>query len=69
MIARRLADRGCAATLLAATLAVGLAGCAKVEEPWTEGRGEEAKQKWETARSADLLHEMRDRAMLTQTDR
>ena len=39
-----------------------------VQEPWTGGRGEEAKQKWESSPAPERLHEMRTRLLTTQSD-
>jgi len=56
-------------TLLFTVAAVtALSGCARVQEPWMDAPGEEAKRKWEQPRSDAKLHELRDRLVLTQAD-
>jgi len=48
-----------------------LAGCAKgyIQEPWTGGPGEQAKEKWESPRTPQQLDQLRNRLMTSQTDR
>jgi hypothetical protein len=39
-----------------------------VQEPWTGGRGEQAKQKWQSPPAPQRLNEMRTRLLTTQSD-
>jgi len=39
-----------------------------IQEPWTGGRGEETKQKWDSPPAPQRLHEMRTRLLTTQSD-
>jgi hypothetical protein len=48
----------------------GLAACSGeyIHEPWMGGRGEQAKQKWESPPSPHRENEMRTRLLTTQSD-
>jgi len=48
----------------------GLTACTggNVHEPWTQGRGEQAKQKWENPPSPHRGDDMRTRLLTTQSD-
>ncbi|MGE5241724.1 MAG: hypothetical protein ACM3NI_08760 [Bacteroidota bacterium] len=48
----------------------GLTACTSgnVHEPWMGGRGEQAKQKWESPPSPHREDEMRTRLLTTQSD-
>ncbi len=61
---RRVAGR-----LMVVALVVLLAACAKPAGPKGDARGEEAKASWDSARTAEQLQHLRERALLTQTDR
>ena len=54
--------------LLAALLSLTACSGGHVQEPWMGGRGEQAKQKWESPLAPQRLNEMRTRLLTTQSD-
>lgn len=68
MAAERATNGKRLAVVLAAAV---LAGCAKgyIQEPWTGGPGEQAKEKWDSPRTPQQLDQLRNRLMTSQTDR
>jgi hypothetical protein len=54
--------------LLVALLSFTACTSGHVQEPWTGGRGELAKQKWESPPAPQRLNEMRTRLLTTQSD-